>query len=49
MLAIRNFGKKSLQEIKNKLAELGISLGMAVKPELREAMQLHLTVEEQED
>jgi DNA-directed RNA polymerase subunit alpha len=30
MLKYRNFGKKSLTEIKNKLEELGLSLGMRV-------------------
>jgi DNA-directed RNA polymerase subunit alpha len=49
MLKYRNFGKKSLQEIKNKLAELELSLGMALKPEVREAMQLQLADEEQGD
>ncbi|NOZ22123.1 MAG: DNA-directed RNA polymerase subunit alpha [Planctomycetes bacterium] len=31
MLAIRNFGKTSLSEIEDKLAELGLSLGMDLK------------------
>lgn len=34
MLKYRNFGKKSLNEIKAKLAELGLSLGMTFDPEL---------------
>ena len=34
MLKYRNFGKKSLNEIKNKLTELGLSLGMTFDPEL---------------
>ena len=34
MLKYRNFGKKSLTEIKEKLSELGVSLGMSVDPEL---------------
>jgi len=34
MLKYRNFGKKSLNEIKDKLAELGLSLGMTFDPEL---------------
>ncbi|MCS6770404.1 MAG: DNA-directed RNA polymerase subunit alpha [Kiritimatiellae bacterium] len=34
MLKYRNFGKKSLNEIKSKLAELGLSLGMTFDPEL---------------
>jgi DNA-directed RNA polymerase subunit alpha len=34
MLKYRNFGKKSLNEIKQKLSELGLSLGMAFDAEL---------------
>jgi len=34
MLKYRNFGKKSLNEIKNKLTELGLSLGMTFDPDL---------------
>ena len=34
MLKYRNFGKKSLNEIKAKLVELGLSLGMTFDPEL---------------
>ena len=34
MLRYRNFGKKSLNEIKAKLQELGLSLGMKFDPEL---------------
>jgi len=34
MLKYRNFGKKSLNEIKMKLAELGLSLGMKFDPDL---------------
>jgi DNA-directed RNA polymerase subunit alpha len=37
MLRYRNFGKKSLTEIKEKLAELGLSLGMKLDPSLLEA------------
>src|SRR3989454_3811734 len=36
MLKYRNFGKKSLNEIKEKLAALGLSLGMTIEPELLE-------------
>ena len=36
MLKYRNFGKKSLHEIKDKLAELGLSLGMQLDPALLE-------------
>jgi hypothetical protein len=32
MLKYRNFGKKSLNEIKEKLASLGLSLGMNIDP-----------------
>ena len=34
MLKYRNFGKKSLNEIKDKLVELGLGLGMALDPSL---------------
>ena len=34
MLKYRNFGKKSLNEIKQKLVELGLSLGMTFDEEL---------------
>jgi DNA-directed RNA polymerase subunit alpha len=34
MLKYRNFGKKSLNEIKQKLSELGLALGMTFEPEL---------------
>lgn len=34
MLKYRNFGKKSLNEIKDKLSELGLSLGMKFEPGL---------------
>src|ERR1700716_1870619 len=37
MLKYRNFGKKSLNEIKEKLQQLGLSLGMNIDPELLEA------------
>jgi DNA-directed RNA polymerase subunit alpha len=36
MLKYRNFGKKSLNEIKEKLATLGLSLGMNIDPSLLE-------------
>jgi DNA-directed RNA polymerase subunit alpha len=32
MLKYRNFGKKSLNEIKEKLTQLGLSLGMKFEP-----------------
>jgi len=34
MLKYRNFGKKSLNEIKAKLVEYGLSLGMTFDPDL---------------
>lgn len=37
MLKYRNFGKKSLNEIKQKLVELGLSLGMTFSPDLLSA------------
>jgi len=37
MLKYRNFGKKSLNEIKDKLAGLGLTLGMNIDPALLEA------------
>jgi DNA-directed RNA polymerase subunit alpha len=37
MLKYRNFGKKSLNEIKSKLVALGLSLGMTFEPGLLEA------------
>ncbi len=37
MLKYRNFGKKSLNEIKDKLSELGLTLGMKFDPSLLEA------------
>ncbi|MGY8686761.1 MAG: DNA-directed RNA polymerase subunit alpha [Verrucomicrobiales bacterium] len=37
MLKYRNFGKKSLNEIKDKLSELGLSLGMSIDPALLES------------
>src|SRR5260221_2150509 len=37
MLKYRNFGKKSLNEIKDKLQALGLSLGMNIEAELLEA------------
>jgi len=39
MLKYRNFGKKSLNEIKEKLASLGLALGMNIDPALLENKQ----------
>jgi len=36
MLKYRNFGKKSLNEIKDKLSALGLSLGMTFEQDLLE-------------
>ncbi len=36
MLKYRNFGKKSLNEIKDKLTQLGLGLGMSIDPSLLE-------------
>ena len=37
LLALRNFGKTSLREVKERLSELGLSLGMDIA-ELEEMM-----------
>ncbi len=37
MLKYRNFGKKSLNEIKDKLSSLGLTLGLTFEPDLLEA------------
>jgi DNA-directed RNA polymerase subunit alpha len=37
MLKYRNFGKKSLNEIKDKLQSLGLTLGMNIDPALLDA------------
>ena len=39
MLKYRNFGKKSLNEIKDKMKELGLSLGFKFDPELLESQK----------
>jgi DNA-directed RNA polymerase subunit alpha len=39
MLKYRNFGKKSLNEIKDKLQALGLSLGMTFEPDLLEGIK----------
>src|SRR3974390_38099 len=43
MLKYRNFGKKSLNEIKEKLAALGLTLGMTFEPDLLEAPKEEVT------
>ena len=42
MLKYRNFGKKSLQEIREKLVEMGLSLSMTLKDEVRTALHQRL-------
>lgn len=44
MLKYRNFGKKSLNEIKDKLAALGLTLGMTFEPDLLETPKEETTV-----
>jgi len=44
MLKYRNFGKKSLNEIKDKLAALGLSLGMTFEPDLLETPKEETTI-----
>jgi DNA-directed RNA polymerase subunit alpha len=39
MLKYRNFGKKSLNEIKEKLATLGLTLGMTFEADLLETQK----------
>ncbi|MCK5804657.1 MAG: DNA-directed RNA polymerase subunit alpha [Lentisphaeria bacterium] len=48
MLKFRNFGKKSLNEIKEKLKERDLGLGMAIKEEILDAVQ-RLLSEQEED
>jgi len=45
MLKYRNFGKKSLNEIKEKLAGLGLSLGQKFDPALLESADANKNVE----
>jgi DNA-directed RNA polymerase subunit alpha len=45
----RNFGKKSLQEIKERLAEWGLSLGMTDYSSLKDARQLQPQKEESDE
>src|SRR5436309_7836111 len=45
MLKYRNFGKKSLNEIKKKLADLGLSLGMSFEPGLIDAPKADASAE----
>lgn len=45
MLKYRNFGKKSLNEIKQKLSELGLSLGMQFDADLLKPLPVSITAE----
>lgn len=47
LLKYRNFGRKSLEEIKAKLGEMDLSLGMDIKEEVRSAF--HEAIEPQEE
>jgi DNA-directed RNA polymerase subunit alpha len=49
MLKYRNFGKKSLQEIKAKLAEHGLALGMTLTDQVRDAMKQKLATQQDEE
>jgi DNA-directed RNA polymerase subunit alpha len=49
MLKYRNFGKKSLQEIKEKLAELDLGLGMTLRDGVRDALHQRLAESQNED
>jgi len=49
MLKYRNFGKKSLQEIKAKLAEHDLALGMTLSDQIREAMKQKLATQQKEE
>jgi DNA-directed RNA polymerase subunit alpha len=48
MLKYRNFGKKSLGEIKVKLASLGLTLGMALSEEMKAALDQRLAPQEKD-
>ena len=49
MAKTRNFGKKSLQEIKEKLKEWNLSLGMTDYSVLKTAMRVNGAAENKED
>lgn len=48
LLKFRNFGKKSLDEIKSSLEQLGLSLGMSLKEEVRAALKSRLAAQAKE-
>ena len=47
MLKYRNFGKKSLNEIKDKLVEMGLGLGMSFDDEIMEGILANIVTEPQ--
>jgi len=49
MLKYRNFGKKSLNEIKEVLAEMGLTLGMKLDPKLLEEIEAEAKTEAMEE
>ncbi|MCF7853551.1 MAG: DNA-directed RNA polymerase subunit alpha [Candidatus Pacebacteria bacterium] len=49
MLKYRNFGKKSLQEIKEKLTDMGLSLEMDIPEHLQRAMEQRIQKELEEE
>ena len=49
MLKYRNFGKKSLEEIKGKLADMGLALEMAIPEHLTRIMDARLEKEKEEE
>ena len=49
MLKYRNFGKKSLEEIKERLTDMDLSLGMTLKDEVRAALDERLAAGEEKD
>ncbi len=48
LLKFRNFGKKSLDEIKSSLEQMGLSLGMSLKEEIRAVMKSRLAAQAKE-
>ncbi len=48
LLKFRNFGKKSLDEIKSSLQQLGLDLGMTLKDEIRAEIQSRITGNDKE-
>ena len=48
LLKFRNFGKKSLDEIKSSLEQMGLALGMSLKEEIRAVMKSRLAAQAKE-